>query len=135
MHMAMTKRIHIFLFSLPFLALAAVPYAAFAAWSFGDPIVQCDGITVRCGFDAFVLLLNTILQFLVVVSPFLAAIAFTIAGILYVTAGGAPERISMAHSIFGYTALGLVFILSAWLIVKAILSGFGVGPEFDLLGR
>ena len=131
----MIKRISPFLFSLVFLAYTAIPYAALAAWSFGDPIVQCDGVTVACGFDAFVALLNTVLQFLVVVSPFLAAIAFTIAGIIYVTAGGAPERISVAHSIFGYTALGLVFILSAWLIVKAILSGFGVGPEFDLSRR
>ena len=97
--------------------------------------MQCDGITVQCGFDAFVTLLNTILQFLVVVSPFLAAIAFTIAGIIYVTAAGDTGRIETAHSIFGYTALGLVLILSAWLIVKAILTGFGVGPAFDLLGR
>lgn len=110
------------------------PYLSYAAWSWGQPLVQsCDGVTVKCGFSAFIGLFNTALQFLLLVSPFVAAVALVIAGIIYVTAGGDEGRISTAHSIFTNTLWGFLILLSAWLVVKAILIGFGVKPAFNLL--
>lgn len=113
------------------------PAPVHAAWTWGQPLIKCSGVGSgeygKCGFDQFVTLLNTLLQFMLIVSPFLAAIAFAIAGFLYVTAAGDSGKIETAHSIFGYTLLGLVIVLAAWIIVKFIISGLLTKPEFDLL--
>ncbi len=114
--------------------MLTLPSLSYAAWTWGQPLVQpCDGVTVKCGFTAFIGLFNTVLQFLLLVSPFIAAVAFVIAGIIYVTAGGDEGRISTAHTIFTNTLWGFLILLSAWLVVKAILVGFGVKPQFNLL--
>ncbi len=45
-----------------------------------------------------------------------ATLGFAYAGYLYITALGSAEKVSHAHSIFVKTAIGFVFMLSAWLI-------------------
>jgi len=123
------KRIKTFLPLSASLLLVFLPLISYAA------LVPCDGVTTKCGLSTVIVLFNTALQFLLYVSPFVAAIAFVIAGIMYITAGGDEGRIKTAHTIFTNTLIGFVILLSAWLVVKAILTGLEVKPEFNLLGN
>jgi len=129
----MKKAFFIVFSILAILSLSSVPLAASAVdWSLQ---VNCDGVNQKCGFGNFVTLLNTVLKFILIATPFLAAISFTIAGIIYATAAGDTGKIETAHSIFYSTAVGIVLVLAAWLIVRFILSGLGTKDEFDLLNK
>ena len=55
-----------------------------------------------------------------------AAVAFAWAGVLYLTAAGDEGKIGKAHAIFTDVLIGLGIVLSAWLIVKLIVTGLGV---------
>ena len=99
---------------MPFLALAWSPTS-------GEGIVPtCDAVT-GCGWDDLIKLMQNIIDFLVYATVFVAAIAFAVAGFKYLTAGGNVGQVKSAHAIFKNVAIGLIFVLSAFLIVKTIL--------------
>lgn len=106
--------------SIVFLTLSALPLFAFAA------LIPCDGITIKCDFKALVKLVQNIINFLVYMAAPVSAVAFAWAGVLYLTAAGDEKKISQAHTIFTDVLIGLAIILSAWLIVKLIVTGLGV---------
>ena len=107
--------------------------AVLFAWSPGDPIISCSG--TDCNLDSLVELAQNIIEFFIYVSPFVAAVAFAYAGWLYITATGDTGQIKKAHGIFTSVAIGFIIILSAWLIVKAILVGLGAESWAIRLGR
>ena len=85
-----------------------------------------------CNFSHLIQLANTLITFLIRISSFLAAIAFTYVGWLYVTSGGDSGKKSEAKGILMKVVIGFVLVLGAWLIVKLILTslGYGGGPGF-----
>jgi len=85
-----------------------------------------------CGWPELVLLSSNLVTFLIAISIPLSAVAFAWAGFLYLTAAGNEEKINKAHSIFWKVGIGLVFVLSAWLIVWLITSTL-LDPDFILL--
>ena len=115
----------IFITSLFFLSVIfpSVGYAEDYVGS-GNPkdedfqLVPCKG--VDCDFNALMTLINRVINFILYVSIPLAAISFSYAGYLYLSAAGNTSKIEEAHKIFGKVLIGFVFILSAWLIVYAI---------------
>lgn len=108
---------------------------AINTWTPGMSIVPCNGTSQSpCDFTALLQLASNIIDFIIYISVSASAIMFAYAGWLYITAQGQPGKISSAHSIFKNVGLGLVFVLGAWLIVKAVLSGLGLGPGYSLLG-
>lgn len=120
-----------YVFALAFL-LSAPFSSAYAA-----PLVPCDGITKKCDFDQGITLLNNIIDFGLMLIPFLAAIALMFAGFMYLTSAGDTGKVSKAHEIFTDTVIGIVVALAAWLIIKTILNSFGIdyGSNFYLLGK
>jgi hypothetical protein len=80
-------------------------------------------------------LAQNIINFFVVVVPFVAAVLFAYGGFLYITAAGESSKVSKAHAIFKNTVFGLVFTLAAWLVIYTILAGLDVLPDFWLLSR
>lgn len=102
------------------LVLLAAPGMALAQAS---PIVPCDGVNTKCGFDEFIILLKNIVNFaiLYLATP-LAAVSFAIAGIMMFTSGGNETQLAKAKAIFKYVLIGLVIALAAWLIVHAIFA-------------
>jgi len=104
----------------------AAPFTALA-----QGLVPCNG--PDCNLDAFLGLIENVMNFAITIAPFLAAIAFAFAGFYYFTSAGDTSKVERAHDIFKSTAIGLVIILAAWFVVKAILVGLGVGPEFNFL--
>ncbi|MBU4536625.1 pilin [Patescibacteria group bacterium] len=88
------------------------------------PYVDESGNMVNsCNFSSLVQLVDNIINFIITLSVSVSAIMFAYAGVLYLS--GDPGKIKRAHEIFKNVALGLIFILGAWLIVKAILTGLG----------
>ncbi len=88
----------------------------------GTGIIPCDGSDAHpCGWGALVELASRAISFLIYLSVFIAAIAFTIAGFKYLTAAGDEGKAKSARSIFTNVAVGLLFVLGAFLLVKVIL--------------
>ena len=83
--------------------------------------------TPNCGFSDLMTLINNIISFILfVLAVPIAAIMFTYAGFLLITAGGetASAR-TKAKNILLHTIGGLVVAVAAWLIIHTILSILG----------
>ncbi|PIQ92524.1 MAG: hypothetical protein COV70_00325 [Parcubacteria group bacterium CG11_big_fil_rev_8_21_14_0_20_39_22] len=87
----------------------------------GDGSVKNTGDCIEeCNFNHLIIGIKNITDLLIILAVALAALIFAWAGFLYVTAAGSPGQIEKAHKIFGKVFIGLVLILSAWLIVYFI---------------
>lgn len=102
---------------------------------FSAGIVPDCGTVYACNFCDLVLLVSNIINFIIYMSVSVSAIMFTYAGFLYIMAQGQPGKISTAHGIFKNVALGLFFILGAWLLVNAITSSLLGGDFTDILNK
>ena len=89
-------------------------------------LVPCDGVDVPCDFNALMTMVNRFINFIFYISIPLAAISFSYAGYLYLSAAGDTGKITEAHKIFYKVLIGFIFVSAAWLIVytiqKALLS-------------
>ena len=96
-------------------------------------LVPCKGINDKgvddCDFNALMKLINRVISFILYVSVPLAAISFSYAGYLYISAAGDTSKIESAHAIFKSVLIGFIFIISAWLIVYTIINSL-LGPDF-----
>jgi len=125
----MTKKSILFLFPLILIiVIFAVPLfvsAQIVPEVCRGEIFSADGTTNQCGFCALIQLVRNVINFIVLflIVP-LAAIAFAIAGIIYITAVGNPGKVKQAHDIFAYAFWGLILTLLAWLIVSALAITF-----------
>lgn len=77
-----------------------------------------------CNFSHVLALINNITNFFIITGAAVSALAFGYAGFLMMTAAGEMGKIEEAKSIFGKVLVGLLFMLSAWLIVHAIEAAF-----------
>jgi hypothetical protein len=90
-------------------------------------IVPCSGAVADgsggqpCTVCSLATLAQNLLNDGIFVAVFLSAILFAWAGWKYITAGGASGQINEAKSIFWNVTLGMVLILSAWIIVSVIV--------------
>lgn len=83
-------------------------------------IVPCSG--TDCDFGHVIQLIANLLKFFVLIAIPLAAISFAWAGFIYMTSGGNPGKVSKAHGIFKKVGIGLVIVLTAYTIVRVIIS-------------
>lgn len=95
----------------------------------GFQLVPCDGVDVPCDFNALMTLLNRVMNFILYMSIPLAAISFSYAGYLYISAAGDTGKIQDAHKIFGSVLKGFAFVLAGWLIVYSIMGAL-LGSDF-----
>jgi len=114
-------------FIIIFFIMIFIPQVALgdAFWQPGDPIVPCDtskaGHDTKCQFNDFIHLANHLISFAIWLAVPLSIALFTYAGVLYATASGDQTKIANAHKIFTNVAIGLIIVLSAWLLVHEIL--------------
>lgn len=106
------------------IVLTLIPSIAFAAaTSFFGPLVPCGGKDqAMCQACDLVTLAGNLINFMIAVAVVGAALMFAYAGFLYVTASATPENLNSAKKIFWNVFIGLIFILSAWLIVNLVLT-------------
>ena len=87
-------------------------------------LVTCD---TNCDFNALMAMINKIIKFALfnLVVP-IAAVMFFYAGFLMVTAGGeSAEAKTKAKGIFTNAVIGLVIAISAWIVIRTLLSILG----------
>lgn len=84
----------------------------------------CDGPT--CTFDDFLTLMKNVFNFVISFAIIISSIAFAYAGYLYITSGGDSGKTKQATSIFTNFAVGLFFLLAAFLIIQLILDSLGI---------
>jgi len=97
-------------------------------------LVPCNG--PECNLCHLAQLAEKVINFIVQISFVIAALLFAYAGFLYFTAGSDPGKVSSAHKILTDTIVGIIIILTAWLVVNVILTvltGKGVNPFTQIL--
>ena len=123
------QQLRSFLFSGLYLLVVSFPALAFAQGA-GLPkkIVPCDGVACKCSD------LVTLAQNLINVGVFIfivfAAVMFAYAGFLKLS-NEAIGRQAEANQIFTNVTIGLVILLSAWLLVDTLMKsllGGSFGP-------
>ncbi len=77
-----------------------------------------------CQACHLVKLAENIVNFFVYFSIAVATLMFAWAGILYVSSSTNPKNIETAHGIFWTVFVGLIIVLSAWLVVDTIMKTF-----------
>jgi len=87
----------------------------------------------ECNFNHLVQTTQNLINFIIAIAVFLAAIAFIWAGVLYMTSAGDEGKVKQAHTIFKNAAIGFIIALAAWLIVFTITNAF-LQSGFTLLG-
>ena len=109
-----TKKTLINLLSLSILATLALPAIAFA-----QPTVTIGSITG---------LVSVVERFMWIIFGGIAVIMFVVAGILFLTAQGDPEKVQAARSAFIWGIAGVVVAIIAYSIIAIVtsaLSGAG----------
>lgn len=96
-----------------------MPYLAFGQNTrLPNRIVPCDGVDCRC--DHLVELAQNIINAGIFLAIFFAALLFAYAGFLYMTQETIPQQ-TKAKNLFKNVAIGLVILLSAWLVVDTLM--------------
>lgn len=112
-----------FLINIFILSLILLPVLSFAATPFDGGLVSCGKTGQEpCGFNDVMTLIDTFIKFILYMSVPICAIMFTYAGFLMLTSGGSSEQVSKARGVFTNAAIGLLFVVGAWIIVKTVLS-------------
>lgn len=83
-----------------------------------------------CGWNEISVFANNILQWLIYIGMFCAAIMVGYAGWLLVSKGGSQDARSKAKKIFKKIIYGLILLFGAYFIVDLVLTQVGVAPEF-----
>ena len=92
----------------------------------GDPIgsmkppVQVEGIGPQGELIGITMLLNTVLRILFIIGGVYALFNIVIAGIGFINAGGDPKKVAKAWERIWQSILGLVIIVSSFLIAAII---------------
>jgi hypothetical protein len=114
---------------------ALIPALTFAAGGLPTKIVSCDGTGVNGGRECTVCDIATtagnILNTMIFIAVFLAAIMFAWAGWGYLSAAGDTGAIGKSRTTFMNVLIGLLIILSAWLLIDTLmrtLVGSQLGP-------
>lgn len=112
------------------LILLLVPALAAAESKWG--LIPCDNSEVKCDFKAFMVLINTLINFILFkLAVPVAAIMFAYAGFSMVVPGGesAHARTKAKH-IFTNAVIGLALAAAAWILIKTLLTILGYTSGF-----
>jgi Type IV secretion system pilin len=77
-----------------------------------------------CDFAAAVNMINTLINYLIMIAMPLAAVAFAYAGWLHISAGEDTGKVDKARRIFLDVGIGVIIILSGWLVFSLIATTF-----------
>lgn len=101
-----------------------VPLLAFVlpgVFASAATIVPCTGGDA-CKACHLIELANNIINFLIVISVLIASILFAWAGFIMVTSAGNMSKVKKAKDIFVDVLIGIIIVLSGWIIVNTVMS-------------
>ncbi|MDP2816322.1 MAG: pilin [Rectinemataceae bacterium] len=118
--------------------LASILLLPFAAEAQFGPIIPEACRACPCGFGGVLAIIQNVVNFLIGISIIVATIIIVWAGGLYILSATNPESRSTANKMLINAAIGLVIVLSAWLIVDFVMktlydSGSEFGPWNSIL--
>ncbi len=87
-------------------------------------LVGCEGY--NCNMTHFIGMVMRIINYAITLAFAFVGIIFAYAGYTYMTAQGDSGKVSKAHGMFTKAAVGLFITLSAFLIVKLIMTSLEV---------
>lgn len=120
-------------FPLALLTLLLIPSDAFA--QFG-PIVPEVCRTCACGFGGVMAIIQNLVNFIIAIAIIFATIILAWGGGLYILSPMNPESRSTANKMLINAVIGIVVVLSAWLIVDFVMKtlyGGQFGPWNSIL--
>ena len=135
-----TKKILSKIYYLSLWAILFSPLVAFA-WKPGDSIVpECNTVSSNgsitydgmCHFPDLITLIDNLLDVFIWATVPLATILFAWIGWIFVTESDKAGARNKAKAKLMSLLKGMFFVLAAWVIVKVIVSGFGVKDSFNL---
>lgn len=95
------------------------------------PLVPEVCRTCACGFGGVLAIIQNVVNFMIGISIIVATIIMVWAGGLYILSATNPESRSTANKMLINAAVGLVIVLSAWLIVDFVMKTlYNNGSEF-----
>jgi len=100
------------------LTLILLPGSAFA--QFG-PIVPEVCQSCPCGFGGVLAIIQNVINFIIAISIIIATIIIAWAGGLYMLSATNPESRSLANKMLINAIVGIMIVLSAWLIVDFVM--------------
>lgn len=101
------------------IALTALLFDPASATAQDGLVPDCDA---DCGWEDFIEMTNTIINWLITIATSVAVLLFMYAGFLYLTSGGDESQVKQATTIFTNVAVGFAIMLIAWLLVITIVS-------------
>lgn len=104
-------RNYVLLFGM--LSIALIPVVTTAQ------IVPCSG--PDCNWNSLIELAERILDFIITISIIVAALMFAYAGWLFFSDSGNSSNVEQGKKIFAAVVIGLVIVLTAWLVVNTII--------------
>lgn len=114
-------------------SLVLLPVFVFAACNPNLGFIPCDGSAeCPCNFEKITILINNIITKFLQLSSVVAAITFSIAGGKMLMNPENPGERAKAIDMFKKTVYGLIIVLSAWIIIKTVVSYF-VNPDINAL--
>lgn len=100
-------------------------------------LVQCGNAgQPECDLCQLAKLAERVINFIVQISFVISALLFAVAGFFYFTAGGDSGKVTTARKILTDTVVGILIILTAWLVVNVLLTtlvGEGLNPFTSIL--
>lgn len=121
---------------LPFLlALTVLLTPISAAAQFG-PIVPEVCRICPCGFGGVLAIIQNLINFLIAISIIIATLIMVWAGVMYIMSATNPESRSTANKMLMNAVIGIMIILSAWLMVDFVMKtlyGGQFGPWNTIL--
>jgi hypothetical protein len=75
-----------------------------------------------CNFQAFVILVKNVTNYLILLSAPIVVIIMVWAGWQYLISQGSSEKVKRVKGVIGNTALAFLFILGGWLLVHLVAS-------------
>lgn len=94
----------------------------------------CAQSSGGCGFNDFLVLIRNVMNFAIFTGVAFSVLAFSWAGILYITSAGNTGQRDQAKNVFSSVTKGFLIVLLAWLIVYIVLKGLTDGSNIDLSG-
>lgn len=117
------------------LALLSIPAGAHAASFFG-PLVPTICQACPCGFNGVLEIIRNLMNLGISLAVVVATIIIAWAGFLYIASSTNPESRSKANKMLLSAVIGLMIVLSAWLIVDFVMKtlyGGQFGPWNTIL--
>lgn len=112
---------------------------AFPLLVFADPgplapkCTSSGGVAGACGYNDLIKLGQNFLTWAIYIAVLAAVVGIIWAGFLYLSSAGDMGKVKKAHEVFWKVGMGIVITLSAWLIVKSVLTWLGVTGDWTLL--